>query len=267
MCQGRAPAFPLQSAAPLTNNYMPGQKTTESGPLGGAELLKAQIERNRAWRAAHAGDHPLGRSLQVLRRWQAQRLARTYADLLASERYRPAAEFFLSDLYGEKDFSRRDENVERMYPSMVKMLPDAALHTIALAVELHVLSAELDRALCEVLSGEMGIRDRITESQYAEGFRRCANLRQRQRQVELIRQVGVDLDAVVRKPMIQQILRIARKPAQVAGFGELHDFLERGFNAFHHMGGAGEFLETIAARETRIMDRIFEGHPRPFSVG
>lgn len=244
---------------------MPAQKTTESRALDGAELLRTQIARNRAYRQAHAGDHPLGRSLQVLRRWQAQRLARTYADLLASERYRRAAEFFLTDLYGEKDFARRDENVERMYPAMVKMLPDAALHTIALAVELHVLSAELDRTLCEVLTGEMGIKDRITESQYAEGFRRCANLRQRQRQVELMRRVGEDLDAVVRKPMIQQILRIARKPAEVAGFGELHDFLERGFNAFHHMGGAEEFLETVATREIRIMDRIFEGHPRPFA--
>lgn len=251
------------------NDDMAGkrEKATDSGPQGGADLLRLEIERNRAYREAHAGDHPLGPALQVLRRWQAQRLARTYADLLASERYRPAAEFFLSDLYGEKDFTKRDQNVESMYPSMVKMLPDAALHTIALAVELHVLSAELDRALCEVLTGELGITDRISESQYVEAFRRCANLRQRQRQVILMRRVGEDLDAVVGKPLIYQMLKLARKPAQLAGFGELHDFLERGFHAFRHMGGAGQFLETIATREIRIMDRIFEGHPRPFSLG
>lgn len=240
------------------------EKAANAAAESGAELLKAQIERNRAYREAHAGDHPLGRALQVLRRWQSQRLARTYADLLASERYRPAAEFFLSDLYGEKDFTRRDENIERMYPAMVKMLPDAALHTIALAVELHVLSAELDQALCEVLTGELGVRDRVSESQYVEAFRRCANLRQRRRQVDLMRRVGEDLDYVVQKPLVQQVLRLARKPAQVAGFGELHDFLDRGFNAFRHMRGAEEFLETIVAREIRIMDRIFEGHPRPF---
>lgn len=240
------------------------QKTKDTGPQGGAELLKLQIERNRAHREAHAGDRPLGRALQVLRRWQAQRLARSYADLLASERYRPAAEFFLTDLYGEKDFTKRDQDVERMYPSMVTVLPDSALHTIALAVEVHVLTAELDRALCEVLVGELGIKERITESQYAEGFRRCANLPQRQRQVQLIRRVGDDLDAVVAKPMLYQVLKLARKPAQVAGFAELHDFLERGFSAFRHMGGAEEFLETIASRETRLLDRIFSGHPHPF---
>jgi hypothetical protein len=242
------------------------EKAADSEPQDGAGLLRLQIERNRVYREAHAGDHPLGRALQSLRRWQGQRLARTYADLLASERYRPAAEFFLSDLYGEKDFTRRDQDVERMYPSMVKLLPDAALHTIALAVEVHVLSAELDRALCQVLTGELGVKERITDSQYAEGFRRCANLRMRQRQVMLIRRVGEDLDAVVAKPMLYQVLKLARNPARVAGFAELHDFLERGFQAFRHMGGAGEFLETIVSRETRIMDRIFDAHPRPFAL-
>ena len=240
------------------------EKAEDGEPQDGAELLKLQIERNRAHREAHAGDRPLGRALQVLRRWQAQRLARTYADLLASERYRPAAEFFLSDLYGEKDFTRRDRDVERMYPSMVKLLPDAALHTIALAVEVHVLSAELDRDLCQVLTGELRVRERISDSQYAEAFRRCGTFRERRRQVQLIRRVGEDLDAVVAKPMLYQVLKLARKPAQAAGFGELHDFLERGFSAFRHMGGAEEFLETIVARETRLLDRLFAGHPHPF---
>jgi len=242
------------------------EKPTDNGEQDGAELLRLQIERNRAYREAHAGDRPPGRALQVLRRWQAQRLARSYADLLASERYRPAAEFFLTDLYGEKDFTKRDQDVERMYPSMVKVLPDAALHTIALAVEVDVLSAELDQALWEVLTGELGVKERITEAQYAEGFRRCANLPQRRRQVQLIRRVGDDLDAVVAKPMLYQVLKLARKPAQMAGFAELHDFLERGFSAFRHMGGAEEFLETIVSRETRLLERIFSGHPRPFEA-
>ncbi len=250
----------------LLNDDMAGtrQATRDTRPEDGAGLLKLQIERNRAYREAHAGDPSLGRALQVLRRWQAQRLARTYADLLASERYRPAAEFFLSDLYGEKDFTKRDQDVERVYPAMVKVLPDAALHTIALAVEVHVLSAELDRALCEVLTGEMGVKDRISESQYAEGFRRCDNFRQRQRQVRLIRLVGDDLAAVVAKPLVYQMLKLARKPAQAAGFAELHDFLERGFGAFRHMGEAEEFLETVGSRETRVLDRIYSGHPHPF---
>ncbi|HQF71675.1 MAG TPA: hypothetical protein PLH39_10395, partial [Promineifilum sp.] len=35
--------------------------------------------------------------IALLRRFQSQRLARTHGDLLASPRYRPAAQFFLDD--------------------------------------------------------------------------------------------------------------------------------------------------------------------------
>ncbi len=36
----------------------------------------------------------------ALRQWQADRLGRTHRDLLESKRYGPAAQFFLTDLYG-----------------------------------------------------------------------------------------------------------------------------------------------------------------------
>ena len=47
-----------------------------------------------------------------------------------------------------------------------------------------------------------------------------------------------------------------RQPARLAGLSGLQDFLERGFAAFRSMGGAEEFLRTIDARETQIMEAI-----------
>ena len=44
----------------------------------------------------------------------------------------------------------------------------------------------------------------------------------------------------------------------------LHDFLERGFEAFRRMKGAEEFLATIVGRETALMDSIFDGATAPF---
>jgi hypothetical protein len=55
-----------------------------------------------------------------------------------------------------------------------------------------------------------------------------------------------------------------RQPARLAGLGQLHDFLERGFDAFRRMGGAGEFLTTVVARETALMDAMFAGDTAPF---
>ncbi len=204
--------------------------------------------------------------LPLLRRWQAQRLARTYADLAADKRYAPAAAFFLSDLYGEGDFSERDRAVERAYPVIQKTLPKAALAPIERAMELHQLSSQLDTALAAVLVDKLGVRERIGEAAYAQGYRLCDNRAQRLRQIDLLAAVGKDLDKVVAKPLVRRMLILARRPARIAGFGELQDFLERGFDTFRHMGGAAEFIKTIETREKLILERLFAGHPRPFDV-
>ena len=83
-----------------------------------------------------ANDAPdAARKRLLLREWQAARLSRSYPDLLASERFGKAAHFFLTDLYGPKDFSSRDEEVERIMPLMLSILPLSALQTLALACE------------------------------------------------------------------------------------------------------------------------------------
>ena len=54
-------------------------------------------------------------------------------------------------------------------------------------------------------------------------------------------------------------IRLARGPAHAAGYGQLHDFLERGYHAFRKMDGADEFLATIDRRERALMDDLFAG--------
>jgi hypothetical protein len=228
--------------------------------------LRTQLDRLRALRESRSAQDAANALLPVLRRWQALRLARTYADLSASERYGPATAFFLSDLYGDRDFTERDRSLERAYPLLVKVLPDAALLPVARAIELHALTAELDHALCEALLEEPGIKSGITEAAYARAYRRCANRAQRLRQIELLLAVGERLDRVVGKPLLQRLLRLARKPARLGGFAALQDFLERGFAAFKEMGGAGEFLATIEQRETRILEQLFASAAAPFDL-
>src|SRR5258705_12707633 len=54
-----------------------------------------------------------------LRAWQNERFARTYADLAAQPRYKAAVHFFLTELYGDKDMSARDADLERVLPLMI----------------------------------------------------------------------------------------------------------------------------------------------------
>lgn len=224
-----------------------------------ATLLRDNVQRAKGLRAAAAAAASDHADRMRLREWQALRLARTHRDLLDSPRYGPAARFFLDDLYGPKDFSRRDEEVERIIPLMTRMLPPSALHTIALAVGLDALSEELDSAMIAALRRNGRMRQ-IDDEAYAAAYRAGTNPAQREEQIRRVGEIGAALAGLTRMPLLSGLLRAMRGPAHLAGLGELHDFLERGFSAFKHMGKADEFLATIAERETALMQTWFAGH-------
>lgn len=219
----------------------------------------ALLERiaNALTQAAHlrrsaAADRPLAVARETLRAWQAERLAASYPDLLASERYGEAARFFLSDLYGPTDFSRRDEEIERILPMLRVALPSSGLETLSLAMELDAISESLDAAMVATLPKRRG-KLVLDQESYAEAYRRVGRRSERERQVELIVETGEALEALARKSLVAGALRVMRGPAHLAGLGELHEFLERGFAAFRRMGPASEFLARIADNERRLM--------------
>jgi hypothetical protein len=213
-----------------------------------------------------AGEKELEADMALLRLWQSKRLARTYADLLVSSRYGPACRFFLNDIYASRDFSQRDHDIEYLYGVMSHFLPDFLLALVRNAVEINDLTNTLDHALLRALVDDLGVKDTITEELYAEGYRICDNYDERARQIELLVKIGHEVDISTRLPLVGMTLRLARSPARRAGWGDLQDFLERGFNAFKHMRGAKHFLDTIYEREMKILDRIFEGMDEPFEI-
>jgi len=195
-----------------------------------------------------------------LRAFQAERLARTYADLLASRRYGPAAAFFLSDLYGTNDWAVRVETAENVVPIIARMLPAGAVHALAIAIWLEALSEELDLAMVHALRKDGGLEG-LDSARYARAWQRCGRKPERARQIGLIGELGALLDRLTKMSSIGIALRLMRGPARAAGFGGVQDFLDRGFRAFAHMGDATQFLATIKARETAIAERLYAGEP------
>ncbi len=88
--------------------------------------------------------------------------------------------------------------------------------------------------------------------------------RLRRRQIDLVMDVGVRLDAVVQKHGISRLLAASRLPARMLGLGHLQSFLERGFGAFNHLGGASYFLNEIHSQESAIARRLMSGAENPF---
>ena len=215
-------------------------------------------------RAAARADPDVQARRLALRAFQAERLERTYPDLLAHPRYAPAASFFLSDLYGAKDVTARDEGVARIVPMLVRLMPAAALDTIAHAMELDALSERLDLALvAELRARDPSGTAAITGAAYAAAYRAAGTRADRARQIALTVEIGAALDRLARKPLLGGALRVMEAPARNAGLGALHDFLARGLKAFKHMRGAEEFLRIIEARERLINDRMYAGVAAP----
>lgn len=204
--------------------------------------------------------------IRLLRQWQSTRLAWTHHDLLESPRFRPATTFFLSDVYAPRDFSQRNFDIQKAYNAMRKAVPERAVHVLAETIELHEFTDELDAKLANVLFNQLGIGEHITPESYAEAYRLCNNYDERVRQIDMIVKIGRSVDKIARLPFIGLTLRLAHAPAHLAGWHELQGFLERGYAAFKHMKGAGEFLNIIETREKSILDRIYAGDPDPFEL-
>lgn len=220
---------------------------------GVADELERLIERKNGL-VRRAAAPRVAERLRELRTWQSARLEQTYAD----QRMDPLAEdsliFFVSDLYGPKDLTRRDEDVARAWRLLKRALPLRMLEILSLAMELDVLSAELDLQMAERMPAGP-----LTAKAYADTYRAVGRPEARGRQIELVTGIGKALASVVRAPLVGVALRAAHAPAHLAGFGALQDFLERGFAAFRKLPRPLELLAVIEARETRLMQTLLAG--------
>ena len=202
--------------------------------------------------------------LPEVRRWQAARLEASFARFLADPRRQAAARFFLTDVYGDHDFSRRDADLARVLPLMQGLLPAALLDTVADGIELGVLTQAFDLRMAQVLARHSPRRRRLDPALYAAAYRDVGRPRVRDRQIALIGRVGAGLEHAVRTQGIGMLLRVSRGPARAAGLAELQGFLERGFDAFARLDGPRAFLVEIQRDERALAARLFGGDPDPF---
>lgn len=201
------------------------------------------------------------RWLPELRRWQAERLRRSFAHFLEDPRRQAAAEFFLNDVYGDHDFSQRDADIARVVPLMQKLLPDALLASVADAIELGLLTHALDLRMAQALGSLAPRGRRLDGGLYGAAYRACGLPRLRGHQIDLIARVGTDLGRGLKLPGVGLLLKLSRGPAQAAGLSELQGFLDRGVEAFARLGDPKAFIAEIEREERVLSRRLFAGEP------
>ena len=225
--------------------------------MSGRKLADA-LGRVIALRAELAADAQHKKRWMALKQWQIQRLRTTYADLLATPRYKEAAEFFLEELYGAKDVDQRDTEAQKVAPKLASLLPARAINALLLAVQLEEMAERFDIEMSRTIELP------ITEENYAEAYRATGTEAERVGQIELADRIGRALEKLAKVPMLSTMLHMMKAPAAMWGLSHLHRFLQRGFDAFVGMRGAREFLEKTNRRELAINQRLFASDPDPF---
>jgi hypothetical protein len=230
---------------------------TPSGTLILTHLGAVRVER-----AARAADAAFAERVLHLKRYQQLRFEKTYADLLIHPRFAGASRFFLDDLYGPNDFTQRDAQFARIVPALVRLFPAEVVTTVATLSALHALSEQLDSEMAR----NIGVVP-LTASAYIDAWRATGQSANRERQIHLMLEVGHALDVYTHRPLLRHSLRAMRIPARAAGMAALQSFLERGFETFRALNGAGEFLSQIGERERAVAAGLFGNPAVPDPLG
>jgi hypothetical protein len=223
--------------------------------LAGQQILE-HLEIVAEERRRREADPRLAQQVSAVKRHQHERFAQTYSDQANQPGTAGAVRFFLEELYGPGDFTHRDTQFARIVPALVRLFPRDIVSTVNTLARLHALSEQLDSAMGRELEveGEVEVLD---GSSYGRAWRRVARPEAREMQISLMLEVGHALDRYTRNPLLRHSLRLMRGPAQAAGLAELQQFLERGFDTFRSLRGAGAFLQLVADRERVQAARLF----------
>ena len=204
---------------------------------------------------------PLRETVGEVKRLQSRRFAGTYADLLAGGPYAAASQFFLDELYSDKDYSQRDAQFARIAGAIERLFPAQVTQTAVALAQLHALTEDLDQGLAQAcLSQPAG---HSAELRYVTAWREVGRRADRERQLRVVMDIGHQMARLTRAPGLRLMLKMMRGPASAAGLGSLQSFLESGFDTFAAMArkpqGAEQFLRLVLEREQALMAQLFDG--------
>lgn len=191
----------------------------------------------------------------ALQIFQSNRLRRDYSDLAEIPQYEPVGEFFFSELYGPRDFTRRDAEARRLQ-TLLHVLPGVHLRDIEQVLALLEITNGLDDDLARQMVAE-GVHVDFDEPTYERLYREADNYVDRAEQLELIRDCLYNVFRLSRSALLGVALHRTGLVARLAGFEMGHDFLRKGYDALQRVSSIDMFAETIYSRESLRLRRIY----------
>ena len=226
-----------------------------------AEEIREALAQVAQLRQAASGPDALAHAVQAVKHLQAQRFAGTYPDLLANPLFAPSVNFFLEELYSAKDYSSRDAQFARIAGAIERTFPASVVSTVLALAKLHRQTEELDLAMAQHWQQTSHLNN---TARYLAAWRAVGQRPARHWQLATALEIGEALGQLTRKPGLRLMLKMMRRPAELAGLGALQSFLEAGFDNFSGMakrGAATAFLDTVQTRESAWIGQLFDADP------
>ncbi|MDR3372083.1 FFLEELY motif protein [Rhodoferax sp.] len=226
--------------------------------MDASKRIRDAISRVSELRQIGSQDADLSRALSEVKGWQAKRFSNSYQDLLASPIYSGCANFFLEELYSARDYSQRDAQFAKVAVAIELTFPAQVMDIAVTLAELHQTTEELD---LEMAKSWQGLGKKTPSVRYIESWLKVGQRGKREWQLDTVLKIGWELAALTRKRSLRLLLKMMRRPAELAGLGELQVFLETGFDLFSELArnsnAVNEFIDNIRKRESQWIDDLF----------
>ena len=204
--------------------------------------------------------------MKVLLEFQVNRLKETYADLLEDAETYEVMSFFLDEIYAPKDFAQRDHDAEHLYAQFKNALSPEPLQLLEDVIQVNKQSQALDQLLADVLGDRLQPDTALQEEDYIAGYRECDNADDRMAHLELTVSAMRDVVLGSHSRAVGLGLRMIKIPAYSAGYGDLYEFLQRGYRACKPLRNVDRIVDTIFQRESQVIENIFNGVDEPFRL-
>ena len=226
-----------------------------------AQTIRQAVATVSQLRQVAQDDATLRAAIIDVKRFQARRFAGTYADLLRAGPFSAASRFFLDELYSDKDYAERDAQFARIAGAIERFFPAQVVHTAVRLAQLHALTEQLDFAMAQAWRSPAA-QNLPSPARYVQAWRDVQQRAERDRQLEVVLDIGQEMARLTRTPGLRLGLKMMRGPAAASGLTALQRFLEAGFDTFAGMakqrGKVETFLDIIRSRELALIALLFD---------
>lgn len=221
----------------------------------------------RYYRLKYHKNSTLFQRLQDVQAWKKKRMEYTHAEQFLDKKNILMADFFMNRLYGGPDFDALAEQISRLTKYAHKaenFIPDNAIKTGALGVSLAIFAVELDEQVAEQLLADYHPHEAITDEMMRQTYLKLQQGDNRQKQLNMLDELGVYLDKYMRSFMIQAAFKMCKNVAIKHNFEVMYDFMQEGFLAIKPLKSAEKFVNEFTALERQIIDKVHSGDTNPF---